>query len=113
MFIDLVGSTALSAQLDPEDMRELVGAYHRCCADLIFTRCGDPAKAEAHFERAIAIARSQEAKSWELRAAATLARLLRIQGKQQQATDLLAPIYDWFTEGFDTLDPQRSEDAAR
>jgi predicted ATPase len=61
-------------------------------------------KAEAHFERAITIAREQKAKSWELRAAASLARLSRDQGKRQQARDLLAPIYGWFTEGFDTLD---------
>jgi predicted ATPase len=64
----------------------------------------DAAKAQAHFERAIAIARAQKAKSWELRAAASLARLWRDQGKRQQARDLLAPVYGWFTEGFDTSD---------
>jgi predicted ATPase len=64
----------------------------------------DAAKAEAHFERAIAIAREQKAKSWELRAAMSIARLWHEQGKRQQAGDLLAPIYGWFTEGFDTLD---------
>ena len=64
----------------------------------------DAAKAEAHFERAIAIAREQKAKSWELRAAMSMARLWRDQGKRQQARDLLAPVYGWFTEGFDTLD---------
>ena len=64
----------------------------------------DAAKAQAHFERAIAIARAQKAKSWELRAATSLARLWRDQGKRQQARDLLAPVYGWFTEGFDTLD---------
>ena len=64
----------------------------------------DAAKAEAHFERAIAIAREQQAKSWELRAATSLARLWRDRGKRQQARDLLVPIYGWFTEGFDTLD---------
>jgi predicted ATPase len=64
----------------------------------------DAAKAEACFERALAIARAQEAKSWELRAATSLARLWRDQGKRQEAHDLLAPVYDWFTEGFDTLD---------
>jgi predicted ATPase len=62
------------------------------------------AKAEAYFERALAVARQQQAKSWELRAAMSLARLWRDQGKPQQARDLLAPIYDWFTEGFDTRD---------
>jgi len=64
----------------------------------------DAAKAQAHFERAIAIAREQKAKSWELRTATSLARLWRDHGKRQQARDLLAPIYGWFTEGFDTLD---------
>ena len=46
----------------------------------------------------------QQAKSWELRAAMSMARLWRDQGKRQQARDLLAPVYGWFTEGFDTLD---------
>jgi len=64
----------------------------------------DTAKAEAYFERAIAVARQQQAKSWELRAAMSLARLWRDQGKRAEARDLLAPIYDWFTEGFDTID---------
>jgi class 3 adenylate cyclase/predicted ATPase len=67
----------------------------------------DPAnqpKAEACFDRAIEIARSQKAKSWELRASTSLARLWRSQGKRAQARDLLAPVYGWFTEGFDTAD---------
>ncbi len=64
----------------------------------------DAAKAEAYFERALAVARKQQAKSWELRAAMSMARLWRDQGKRQQGCDLLAPVYGWFTEGFDTLD---------
>jgi predicted ATPase len=64
----------------------------------------DAAKAQAHFERALAVARQQQAKAWELRAAMSLARLWRDQCKGQQAHDLLAPVYGWFTEGFDTLD---------
>jgi predicted ATPase len=64
----------------------------------------DVPKAEAHFMRAIAVARRQQAKSWELRAAMSLARLWRDQGKPQQARELLAPVYGWFTEGFDTRD---------
>ena len=64
----------------------------------------DAAKAEAHFERALAVARQQQAKSWELRAATSMARLWRDQGKPQQARELLAPVYGWFTEGFDTRD---------
>ena len=64
----------------------------------------DAVKAEAYFERALAVARQQRAKSWELRAAMSLARLWRDQGKRKEARDLLAPVYRWFTEGFDTLD---------
>ena len=61
-------------------------------------------KAEEYFEHALAVARQQQAKSWELRAAVSMARLWYDQGKRQQAHDLLAPVYGWFTEGFDTLD---------
>jgi class 3 adenylate cyclase/predicted ATPase len=64
----------------------------------------DAAKAEAYFERALEVARGQQAKSWELRAAMRMARLWRDQGKRNAARELLAPIYGWFTEGFDTLD---------
>jgi predicted ATPase len=64
----------------------------------------DATKAEAYFDHALAVARQQQAKSWELRAAMSMARLWRDQGKRQQAHDLLSPVYGWFTEGFDTLD---------
>ena len=64
----------------------------------------DVARAEVYFERALAVARQQYAKSWELRASMSLARLRRDQGKRKEARDLLAPVYGWFTEGFDTLD---------
>jgi predicted ATPase len=64
----------------------------------------DAAKAQEYFERALAVARQQQAKSWELRAAMSLARLWRDQGKVQQARELLAPVYGWFTQGFDTRD---------
>jgi predicted ATPase len=60
--------------------------------------------AEASFRNAIALARRQEAKLWELRASTSLGRLWRDQGKRTEASDLLARIYDWFTEGFDKLD---------
>jgi predicted ATPase len=65
---------------------------------------GRPAAAEPAFEEALHIARSQLAKSWELRAAMSMARFWRDEGKRQQAHDLLAPVYGWFTEGLDTLD---------
>jgi predicted ATPase len=64
----------------------------------------DAAKAETYFERALAVARKQQAKSFELRAAMSMARLWCDQGKPQQARELLAPVYGWFTEGFDTRD---------
>jgi predicted ATPase len=64
----------------------------------------DTEKAEKYFDRALAVARQQQTKSWELRAAMSLARLWHSQGKVEQARELLAPVYGWFTEGFDTLD---------
>jgi len=69
----------------------------------------DPAKAEARIERALAVARSQKAKSWELRAAVSMARLWRDQGRRDEARELLAPVYGWFTEGFDTLDLKQAK----
>jgi predicted ATPase len=71
-------------------------------------RCGqllrNPQAAAAMFEEAIRISRRQQAKLWELRAAVSLARLNRDQGRRAEARELLAPIYGWFTEGFDTPD---------
>ena len=64
----------------------------------------DSPEAQRYFERALAVARQQQAKSWELRAATSLARLWRDQGKTLQARELLASVYGWFTEGFDTRD---------
>jgi predicted ATPase len=69
----------------------------------------DAAKAQAYFERALAVARAQQGKSWELRAAMSMARLWRDEGKRKQARDLLAPVFDWFTEGFDTLDLKQAK----
>ena len=69
----------------------------------------DVAKAQAYFEHSLTVARAQQAKSWELRAAMSLARLLRDQGKRQTARDLLAPVYEWFTEGFDTSDLRKAK----
>jgi len=69
----------------------------------------DVAKAEAHFGRALAVAQKQRAKSWELRAATSMARLWRDQGRRPQARKLLAPIHGWFNEGFDTLDLKQAK----
>ena len=83
---------------------------HRTAGELtLMSPEPDTAKAEAHFERALGIAREQKANSWELRAAMSLARLWRDQGKRQEARDLLAPVYGWFTEGFDTLDLKQAK----
>jgi predicted ATPase len=63
-------------------------------------------EAEACFQQALAIARQQQAQSWELRAAMSLARLWQCQGKRTEARELLATVYGWFNEGFDTADLQ-------
>ena len=78
---------------------------HRRAGEIALLSPGpDAPKAEAYFDRALAVAREQQAKSWELRAAMSMARLWRDQGKRQRAHDLLAPVYGCFTEGFDTVD---------
>jgi class 3 adenylate cyclase/predicted ATPase len=78
---------------------------HRVAGEIaLISQEPDAAKAEAYFECALTVARQQQAKSWELRAAISLARLWGDQGKRDQALELLAPVYGWFTEGFDTLD---------
>jgi tetratricopeptide (TPR) repeat protein len=70
----------------------------------LLLRQGQPEAAEELYRKATSIAREQEAKLWELRAAVNLARLRRDQGRHPEARDLLAPVYGWFTEGFDTQD---------
>jgi predicted ATPase len=77
---------------------------YRVFGELTLNRTKDAAKAKALFDRALLVARQQQAKSWELRASMSLARLWRDQGKVQEARELLAPVYGWFTEGFDTRD---------
>ena len=83
---------------------------HRTAGEIALMS-GEPeaARAEAYFERALAVSRKQQAKSWELRAAMSMARLWRDQGKPQQARELLAPTYGWFIEGFNTLDLKRAK----
>jgi predicted ATPase len=81
---------------------------HRLQGDLLYTT-DDPAAAEQSFHRALAVARRQNAKTFELRASMSLARLWRDQGKVQQARELLAPVYGWFTEGFDTRDLEEAK----
>ena len=83
---------------------------HRTCGEIVLLSPDpDAAKAEVYFQRALAVARQQQAKSWELRAAMSMARLLRDEDKRNEAHELLASIYGWFTEGFDTLDLKQAK----
>ena len=97
----VAAALAISAQLGQPfwdaDLRRLDG-------DLVLATGGAPEEAAARYQQALDIARAQEAKSFELRAATSLARLWRDQGKRDEARTMLAPIYGWFTEGFDTAD---------
>ena len=103
-----IGEAMTAAETTKETWCE--AEIHRTAGEItLMSPEPDAAKAQAHFERALAIAREQQAKSWELRAATSMARLWRGQGKRQQARDLLAPIYGWFTEGFDTLDLKQAK----
>jgi predicted ATPase len=81
---------------------------HRQKGQLLL-RQGHSGAAEELYRNALGIAREQEAKLWELRAAVSLARLRRDQGRRAEARDLLAPVYGWFTEGFDTPDLQEAK----
>ena len=76
----------------------------------LLLRRGDADAAEELYRKALTIAREQEAKLWELRAAVSLARLWRDQGRREEAGDLLAPVYDWFTEGFGTPDLKEAKE---
>ncbi len=93
------------AAIDTTEERWNEGEVNRIAGEIAL-RSPEPdtEKAETYFERALAVARKQQSKSFELRAAMSMARLWRDQGRPQQARELLAPVYGWFTEGFDTLD---------
>ena len=83
---------------------------HRLKGELLLRQAiSDAHQAQACFQQALTIARRQQAKSLELRAAMSLARLWQNQGKRKEAHDLLAPIYGWFTEGFGTPDIQGAQ----
>jgi predicted ATPase len=87
----------------------LAEAYRLQGAFLLRQAVPDVAQAEACFQQALAIARRQQAQSWELRAATSLAQLWQQQGKRAEARELLVPVYGWFTEGFDTADLQEAK----
>jgi class 3 adenylate cyclase/predicted ATPase len=98
-----IGEAMTTAETTKEKWCE--AEIHRIAGEIaLMSPEPDTAKAETYFERALAVVREQQAKSWELRAAMSMARLWRDQGKRHEARDLLAPVYGWFTEGFDTRD---------
>ena len=107
------GLTVLSEALtfvDTTGERCYEPEIHRLKGTLLLQQSSDNhIEAHACFQQALEIARAQQAKSLELRAATSLARLWQQQGKRQEAYDLLAPVYHWFTEGFDTLDLQEAK----
>jgi predicted ATPase len=76
---------------------------------LLLQAVADARQAEACFHRALDVARRQQARAWELRAAMSLSRLWQQQGKGEEARDLLSPLYGWFTEGFETVDLQEAK----
>jgi tetratricopeptide (TPR) repeat protein len=90
--------------LESKDERICEAELHHLRGKLLLQRGDDPQPAEDCFRQAIAIAQRQGAKSWELRATTSLARLLRDQGRRDEAYEVLAAIYNWFSEGFDTPD---------
>jgi predicted ATPase len=96
-----IGEAMTAAETTKERWHE--ADVHRLAGEIAL-QSPEPDAAKAYFERALSVARAQQAKSWQLRSAMSMARMCRDQGKYQQARDLLAPVYGWFTEGFDTLD---------
>jgi class 3 adenylate cyclase/predicted ATPase len=101
--------TEAMAAVETTKERWCEAEVHRIAGHIALMSPGaNAADAEPHFERALAVARAQRAKSWELRAAMSMARLWRTQGKRREAHDLLAPVYGWFTEGLHTADLERA-----
>jgi predicted ATPase len=101
---------AALASLETSGAGDLLAEGYRLQGELLLRQVTlDMAQAEACCQQALAVARRQQAKSWELRAAVSLARLWQQQGKRAEAYALLAPVYGWFTEGFDTADLQEAK----
>jgi TOMM system kinase/cyclase fusion protein len=99
---------ALEAMQTTEE-RMYEAEVYRLRGELLQQSGAQQGEAEEHFHQALTVARRQQAKSWELRAAMSLSRLWQQQGKQTEAQALLAPIYGWFSEGFDTADLQEAK----
>ena len=103
---------AVLSQGVPMSLRQYIEQHiiRLSAADQALHHAGpDVVQAEACFQRALAVARRQQAKSWELRAATGLSRLWQRQGQRGKARELLAPVYGWFSEGFDTADLQEAK----
>jgi predicted ATPase len=102
--------TEALALVDKTGERRSEAELYRVKGELLLQQSPDNhTEAETSFQKALDVARSQEAKSWELRAATSLSRLWKQQGKREKARNLLAEVYDWFTEGFDTKDLQEAK----
>jgi predicted ATPase len=98
------------ALVEAREIRWCEAELHRCKGQLLLRQTvPDALQAEACFQQARVVAHRQQAKFLELRAAMSLSRLWQQQGKRQEAYDLLAPIYGWFSEGFDTADLQEAK----
>src|SRR5262249_41809387 len=97
------------AEVHAHGTRHHEAELHRLQGALLLQTFPDATQAETCFQQALAIARRQQARSLELRAATSLARLWQQQGKRAAAHALLAPVYGWFTEGFDTMDLQEAK----
>jgi predicted ATPase len=105
------GLTTLSealAVLEETDHRQWEPELYRLRGELLLMQ-GEDAEAEASFQKAIEVGRRQQAKSWELRATVSLCRLWQKQGRREEARQLLAEVYGWFTEGFDTPDLREAQ----
>jgi predicted ATPase len=103
--------TEALAAADENEIRFYEAETHRLKGELLLKQeDSNAAEAQSCFQRAIEIARKQSAKSWELRATTSLARLLAKQGRREEARAMLAEIYGWFTEGFDTADLKDAKD---
>jgi len=91
-------------------LQNLIAEVYRLQGEFLLEQAlPDATRAEACFQQALAVARCQQAKSWELRVALSLSRLWQRQGKRTEARELLAPIYGWFIEGFDTANLQEAK----
>jgi predicted ATPase len=102
--------TEALAVLEASGRGDMLAEAYRLQGELLLRQASQEAiQAEVCFQQALAIARRQQAKSWELRAAVSLSRLWQQQGKPDAARQLLAPLYSWFTEGFDTADLQEAK----